>query len=396
MKNKHYEVIVVGLGAVGSAALYQLSDMTSNVLGIDQYAPPHTLGSTHGDTRITRQAIGEGAHFVPLSLRSYQIWEELEALSGESLLTKCGGLFWGKKQSNMLTHNKKGWLNTTIETAQKFDIPHQVLDNDTLCRRFPQFRYQPDDIGYWEENAGFLRPEKCVSVQLAQAQNNGATVHTYEQMLDYRSTSAGVRISTDRGEYHTRTLILTTGAWIGQSLQHTPYCDLLKVYRQVLYWFEVEAEFEKYTPEHLPVYILPDSDIYGFPAIDGPQGGIKIATENYQNPTTPQHINRNVSQAETQLMYERYVAPYLVGVGQRCVKSAVCLYTMTPNGDFLIDRHPHYPQVWLASACSGHGFKHSAAVGQVLAQLALQGKTEFEIEKFQLTCFGELPKYTVN
>lgn len=382
-----FDAIVVGLGAMGSATLYQLSKQTPNVLGLDQFAPPHTMGSTHGDTRITRQAIGEGDYFVPLALRSYEIWRELEAQTGESLLTVTGGLFVGQQQSAVHVHNKPGWLDTTLRAAQQFGIPHQLLDGETLQREFPQFRYRPDDIGYFENEAGFLNPERCISVQLDLARKQGASIRTNEAMRSFRSTPRGITLQTDQGVYQTRKLILTTGSWIQESLQDTPYRDLLTVYRQVLYWFDIDGDYSQFTPDRFPVFILSDRDVYGFPAVNGPTGGIKIATETYKQATRPEVVDRSVGEAETQRMYAQHIAPNFVGVGSHCVKSVVCLYTMTPNGDFVIDRHPNHPDVLLASACSGHGFKHSAAVGQILAELALQDQTAFTIEPFSLSHF---------
>ncbi len=383
-----FDAIVVGLGAVGSATLYQLSKQTPNVLGLDQFAPPHTLGSTYGDTRITRQAIGEGTHFVPLALRSYQIWRELEHLSDEQLLTITGGLFVGQQNSAVQTRNKTGWLDTTIQAAGQFDIAHRILDMPTLRQEFPQFQFRPDDVGYYEPEAGFLQPERCVSVQLEQTRKNGTIIRTNERMLSFNSTEAGVTIQTDQATYRTRKLILTTGSWLTESLRGTPYAHLLRVYRQVLYWFNIQNNYAQYTPDKMPIFIFSDRDVYGFPAVNGPDGGIKLATETYEHPTSPQAVDRTVSRAETQLMYDQFVAPTLPGISSNCIKSAVCLYTMTPNGDFLIDQHPAYPGVLLASACSGHGFKHSAAVGQILAELALSGRTEFDIKPFQLTSFS--------
>ncbi len=383
-----FDAIVVGLGAVGSAAIYQLSKQTPNVLGLDQFAPPHTLGSTHGDTRITRQAIGEGTHFVPLALRSYQIWRELEKQSNEPLLTITGGLFVGQQYSAVQTRNKTGWLDTTIQAARQFGIPHRLLDLTALRQEFPPFKFRPTDVGYYEPEAGFLQPESCISVQLEQARKNGATVRTNERTLSFQSTEAGIVLQTDQATYHTRKLILTTGAWLTESLRDTPYANLLRVYRQVLYWFAVQDKYAQYTPNKMPVFIFSDRDVYGFPAVNGPDGGIKLATETYVHPTSPHNVDRTVSQAETQLMYDQFVAPVLPGISSACVKSAVCLYTMTPNGDFIIDQHPAYPDVLLASACSGHGFKHSAAVGQILAELALSGQTAFDITRFRLASFS--------
>ncbi|QDK80898.1 N-methyl-L-tryptophan oxidase [Spirosoma sp. KCTC 42546] len=381
------DAIVVGLGAMGSAAIYQLSKQTPYVLGIDQFRPPHTLGSTHGETRITRQAIGEGVYFVPLALRSYQIWRELEQRTGEQLLTITGGLFIGKEQSDVQTRHKPGWLRTTIDAAKTYGIAHRILDTAILRQEFPQIRTGPDDIGYYEEEAGFLNPERCLSVQLDQAIRNGASIRTNERMVSYEWKDGVLTVRTDHTTYQTRKLILTTGSWISESLRDTPFADLLRVYRQVLYWFDIQDNYQHYTPDRMPVFILNDREVYGFPAVGGPAGGLKLATEVYAQPTSPQSVNREVSEAETHAMYERFVAPNFVGIGPGCVKSAVCLYTMTPNGDFIIDQHPANPHVLLASACSGHGFKHSAAVGQILAELALQEQTMFDIQAFRLASF---------
>ncbi|WP_332367549.1 FAD-dependent oxidoreductase [Spirosoma telluris] len=162
------------------------------------------------------------------------------------------------------------------------------------------------------------------------------------------------------------------------------------MYRQVLYWFAIQDNYYQYTPDRFPVFILSDREVYGFPAIGGLKGGLKLATEVYEQVTSPQVVNRMVSTAETQTMYEQHVAPNFAGIGPACVKSAVCLYTMTPNGDFIIDQHPDYSNIILASACSGHGFKHSAAVGQILSELALKETTEFNIQAFRLARFFSL------
>lgn len=382
-----FDAIVVGLGAMGSAALYQLSKQTPHVLGLDQFTPPHTQGSTHGETRITRQAIGEGAHFVPLALRSYQIWRELEEKTGEHLLTMTGGLFVGQAHSDAHMHHKPGWLRTTIQAAESFGIAHRILDTTTLRREFPQFQFRANDLGYYEHEAGFLNPERCISAQLAQAQKNGASVRVNERVVSFKSKGDSLTVQTDQGTYQTRKLILTTGSWITESLRNTPYENLLQVYRQVLYWFDVQGDYHQYTPDRMPVFILSDREVYGFPAVGGPAGGLKLATEVYAEPTSPQRVDRLVSQVETQIMYEQYIAPNFAGIGPTCVKSVVCLYTMTPNGDFVIDQHPDYSNVLLASACSGHGFKHSAAVGQILAELALTERTRFDTEAFQLARF---------
>ena len=385
--DKRYDTIVLGLGAMGSAALYQLSKKTGNVLGIDQYAPPHKLGSTHGDTRITRQAIGEGEQYVPLALRSYEIWDELEMLSGNKLLYRNGGLLLGSIEGPPV-RGRKDFIRQTIDIAKKCNIEHEVLSTEDIEQRFPQFKVQEHEIGYYEKNAGFLKPEACIETQLDLAKKNGAQVNINEKVLSFTQEGDVVKVVTDRGEYLADKLIVSAGPWVSQFFPE--YADLFKIYRQVLYWFDVENSYEQYRTENFPIFIWDfgnGEDIYGFPAIDGATGGIKIALEDYSINTTPEKVERTVSIEETMRMYDKFVKNYLNGVTDKCLKSISCLYTVTPDADFIIDTHPTKDRIILASPCSGHGFKHSSAVGEILAQLAIDGKTTIDISKFSLSRF---------
>jgi sarcosine oxidase len=388
--SESFDAIVLGLGAMGSAAVYQLAKRGKKVLGLDQYAPPHTLGSTHGDTRITRQAIGEGAEYVPLSLRSYEIWREIERLTGRDLLTVTGGLIMASQSSHTPQHGAENFLQTTTDAARRYDIPHEVLDTAEIRTRFPQFQLFGDELGYYEKPAGFLRPERCIEAQLALAQHFGANIHTHEQALSYQPGESGdqVTLTTNRGTYTAGQLIVTAGSWISSLLEER-YARYFTVYRQVLYWFSIKASLASFLPGAFPIFIWerPHSSIYGFPAIDGPAGGVKVATEDYDSPTTPTVVTREVSSEETQQMYAKHIANGLPGLSERCVKAASCLYTVTPDGKFVLDRHPEHPQVIIASPCSGHGFKHSAAVGEVLAQLVTDGSSQIDISSFAFSRF---------
>ncbi len=388
--SESFEVIVLGLGAMGSAAAYQLAKRGKRVLGIDQYAPPHTLGSTHGDTRITRQAIGEGEEYVPLSLRSYDIWRALERQTGRDLLTVTGGLMMASQSSHAPQHGKEDFLQTTISAAERYAIPHEVLESADIRKRFPQFQLVGDELGYYEQNAGFLRPERCIEAQLAEAARLGATLHTQEQALSYQPNTANdrVTITTTRGSYTAEKLVITAGPWIA-SLLEAAFARYFSVYRQVLYWFAIDGPSEPFLPGRFPIFIWerPHSSIYGFPAIDGPSGGVKVATEEYNVPTTPETVTREVSDEETRQMYEQHIASSFPGLSGICVKAVSCLYTVTPDGRFVIDTHPQHPNVIIASPCSGHGFKHSAAIGEVLAQLAIDGKSQIDISSFSFNRF---------
>jgi sarcosine oxidase len=384
------DVIVIGLGAMGSAACYQIAKRGANVIGIDRYSPPHNLGSTHGDTRITRLAIGEGEWFVPFALRSHEIWRELESETGADLLTTTGGLIMTSESEHSL-HGNYTFLETTIAAAEKFGIEHRVLNAREIAEEFPQFELSGDERGYFENEAGFLRPENCVATHLDLAERLGAKIHRNEQVIELEKNGNDVDVITNKGSYSTPQVIVSAGPWVSEFIQSVPP-GLFKVYRQVLYWFDVSQAYESYTLERFPIFIWSfgrwrDDYVYGFPAVNGSRGGLKVASETYELATSPEVVDREVSIEESSKMYDAYVDRKLKGVGSRCVKSAVCLYTVTPNSNFVIDRLDE--NVILASPCSGHGFKHSAAIGETLADLALTGKTTIDIAPFSMDQFSE-------
>lgn len=382
------DVIVVGLGAMGSAACYQLAKRGANVIGIDRYSPPHTFGSTHGDTRITRQAIGEGEQFVPFALRSYEIWREIESETDADLLTITGGLIMSADSEHSL-HGNADFLETTIAAANKFAIKHRVLNAGEIAEEFPEFLLNGTERGYFEFQAGFLRPENCVAAQLELAEKLGATLLRNERVLSVEKDGAGVEVVTDRGKYSSNKVIISAGPWVNEFVHGVP-AGLFQIYRQVLYWFDVSPVFEQYVPGKFPIFIWSfgrwrDDYVYGFPAVDGRDGGLKVACESYAITTLPDEADREVSDEESASMFEKYVFGKLNGIGKRCVKSAVCLYTVTPNSNFVIDRLDE--NVILASPCSGHGFKHSAAIGETLAELALNGRSKIDISPFPIDQF---------
>jgi len=383
-----HDAIVLGLGAMGSAAAFQLAKRGARVLGIDRYAPPHDRGSTHGDTRITRLAIGEGAHYTPLVQRSHAIWREIERETGASLLTRTGGLIVSSANKTALTHVDAFFANT-VAAAEQHGIAHERLDATQIRRRFPMFAIQDDEFGYYEPEAGFVRPEACVAAQLDLARKHGAEIHTNETVLGFDWTADGVSVTTDKARYAADKLIVAAGAWLPQLLGEK-YARFFKVYRQVQFWFEFEGDIAPFRPDRFPVFIWElqrtRQGIYGFPAIDGAHS-IKIATEQYAQTVAPDAV-ADVTPEEIARMHRDLVAPWLAGVSSRCVRAATCLYTVTPDFGFVIDFHPQSERVILASPCSGHGFKHSAATGEVLADMALGYESPFDLEPFRLGRFG--------
>jgi len=385
-----FDVIVLGLGAAGSATLYQLAKRGAKVLGIDRYAPPHAQGSTHGDTRVTRLAIGEGVHYTPLAKRSHQIWRELEAATGQELLTECGGLILSSGPDEKMFHGAS-FFPTTVAAARRHGIPHELLAAADIRRRFPPFAIDDSTRGYFEPSAGFVRPEACVRAQLAQAEKHGAAVLRDEPVEGIEQSGSSVQVTTAKSRYAADRLVVAAGPWLTELLPEL--ARHFKVYRQVLYWFDVEANFAAFTPDKFPIFIweLPEDGrgIYGFPAIDGPRGGFKISTEQYLETTTPATVARDVTPEEIATMVRELVAPHIKGVGATCVKAVTCLYTVTRDFGFVIDSHPELNRIIIASPCSGHGFKHSAALGEAIGDLAAGQPSRFDLSAFTLARFSK-------
>ena len=385
-----FDTIVIGLGAMGSAALYQLAKAGQRVLGIDQFAPPHRMGSSHGETRITRLACGEGPEYTQFARRSHEIWRELEAKTGKSLLVQNGFLAISGEGPRAANHENPDFLATTIEAAKRAGIAHELLTDAEIRQRYPAFNILDRDRAYFEPEAGYVFPEECIAAQLQQATALGAEVHTNETVKGFTTVDGSAQVTTDRGDYTADKIIISAGAWL-PGLLSRGRADVFTVRRQVLYWFKLKpgATVENYRPDRFPVYIwqLPARQaIYGFPWTGEGAPTIKIATEQYDTATSPDAIDRTVSERETRAMYDEYVAPYFPGASPDCDRSAVCMYTCVDKARFIIDELPGDPRVIVASPCSGHGFKHSAAIGEALADLAINGKTA--AKKFDLSKFG--------
>jgi sarcosine oxidase len=385
------DVAVVGLGAMGAAALYQLARRGVQAVGIDRFAPPHTQGSSHGETRITRQAVGEGAAYAPLVLRSHEIWRELEAATGARLLEACGGLLIGPTERTSSHHGKPDFLRVTTEVARRFGIAHEVLDRSEITHRFPQFTaLAPDDMGYFEPGAGFLHPEACIATQLMEAQRCGARTLLNTQVGTIEQRGEIVRLETTQGPVEATSVIVTAGAWTAPLLGQ-PFTHLLRVTRQVLHWFEPDdpTPFEATRfPIYLRMYGAGDSDyFYGFPIPAGGTG-VKIATEQYDIDTDAETADRAVQPDEAARMHATHVAGRLAGITPHALRSAACLYTNTPDSGFLLDTHPAMPRVLVVSACSGHGFKHSAAIGEAVAERATTGRSTLDLASFRLDRFA--------
>ncbi len=355
------DLAIVGLGAVGAAALLAAARAGIDVLGVDRFAPPHTQGSTHGETRIVRAAIGEGAHYCPLVLRSLALWDQLRAETGADLVNRCGALILGGVVPHA-THVGEGFLATTIAAARAHAIPHEILHAAQVRARFPAFdTFDGGDV-YFEPGAGLAYPEAVVRAQLERAVALGARTALDTQVLDLSQRDGEVRLRCADGDITARRAIVCAGAWTPGFLPPA-WAKELSVTRQTLHWFDVTRDRLAHAPAHMPVFIW--DDVYGFPMVAGPADGLKIATEDMRALVDPDAVPRAITAQDIDVLTTRMRAKF-PQLGAH-LRATVCLYTATPDGHFRVGAHPDMDRVTVVSACSGHGFKHSAAVGEALA-----------------------------
>jgi sarcosine oxidase len=375
---------------MGASTTYQLARRGLKTTAIDRYEPPHVLGSTHGITRITREAIGEGEAYVPLARRSHAIWREIEAETEEELLVTCGVLVLSRERTAPV-HGKPDFLKQTVATARRFGIPHQVMDAAAVSKNYPQLALAGDEDGYFEPGGGFLYPERCVAAQLRLARAHGAELRLGETVTDIQDLGSHVRVVTNRSAYEAAEAVLAAGAWMSALLGEgwAP----VTLYRQVMFWYGVDDE-TGFHPDQFPAFIWfhgqgAEDYCYGFPALaDG--YGMKVAAETYRNPLSrPEDLVREVGADEAAAMYDAHVRARFRGVTRECRRARACIYTVAPDSGFVIDRHPGMPRVVVLSPCSGHGFKHSAAIGEAAAQIVSEGRSKLDLSAFALSRFED-------
>ena len=384
-----HDVVVVGLGAMGSAALRELSRRHVDVLGIDEHSPPHPFGSTHGESRITRLATGEGQAYVPLAMRSQQLWRELEVETGRTLLTCNGCLVLGREGAGFGIHGRH-FLEDTITAARTFAIEHELLDAAQLTERFPQLALVGDERGYLEPSGGFARPEACVDAMLTVAVRDGAEVRRNERVEQVTLGGGGAVVRTAHGDIAANQVVVSAGAAVAD-LVGPEIGNHVSVHRQTMHWFATSPPHDMLSPERLPVFIWELSEkrfFYGFPEIDGPGSGLKVASERDDPVHNLRDVERDVGMHESMDLFDDLVGPRIPQLERRRLRAVTCLYTAASDFDFIIDRHPRGESVWLVSPCSGHGFKHSAAIGEAVAQLVTTGSSDVDLAPFALSRFG--------
>ncbi|WP_062210352.1 N-methyl-L-tryptophan oxidase [Streptomyces sp. NBRC 109706] len=380
MARTSYDVIVLGIGGMGSAAAHQLAARGARVLGLERFDPVHDRGSSHGGSRIIRQSYFEGADYVPLLLRSYELFERLERETGRELMVLSGGLMLGTRESRTVAGS--------LAAADAWDLPHELLDAAEIRRRFPTLSPRADEVALWEARAGLVRPEETVRAGIERATAAGAELRFREPVTSWEALpgGAGVRVRTALGSYTAGQLVICPGAWALEQL-----ADLgvpFTIERQIMYWFQPSGEsgVEPFLPDRHPVYIWErpedDTQIYGFPAIDGPEGGAKVAFfRRAGGECTPETIDRTVHPAEVATMAE-HAGRHLPSLPGALLHAATCMYTTTPDEHFVIARHPAHEAVTVACGFSGHGFKFVPVVGEILADLALTGTTAHPVALF--------------
>lgn len=372
-----YDVIVVGLGTMGSAAACHLAVRGRRVLGLERFGTEHTRGSSHGHTRITRQAYFEHPAYVPLLRAAADDWRWIEReAAGRPLLDLCGGLMVGPIDGPLVAG--------ALLSARTHGLPHEVLTAAEVGRRFPAFRLGEGDVGLFEPNAGYLFAERCVSAHRSVAVRAGADLKFEEPLVEWWSTGDRVIVRTPAGSYEAGQMIVSAGAWLTRLLEGLGFS--LAVERQTVYWFAPERP-EWFAPARFPVFIWekPDGHYYGIPATEG--RGLKVARHYGGVPADPDETSAEPGPNEAWLRacLSRDL-PDAVGTRQGFQN---CLYANTVDNHFVLDRHPAYANVIVASPCSGHGFKFASVFGRVLADLATAGKTSLPIGFLSLDRFQE-------
>jgi len=370
-----YDTIVVGLGAIGSAVLRVLAKRGVRVLGIERHAPGHDQGSSHGETRMIRLGYFEHPSYVPLLRRTYALWRELEAEAKTRLLHITGIAEIGAPDSDVVMG--------TLAASRQHGLPHQILGATTAMRRFPAFRLPDHFICVVQLDGGFVTVDAAMTAMIDQAKAAGAEVWTETAVKSIKSTGRVVHVETSRGGVEAKSVVVAAGPWIGQLVPNLP----LRVTRQVMTWF-TPREPALLKPGRLPVFLLRSQygNHYGFPSTS--DGLVKIAKHHhFDEATDPDRVNRTVSAKDEGAVREAINA-FIPAADGPLAAAKTCLYTMTPDHDFIIDRMPGAPNVVLASICSGHGFKFAPVMGEVLADLATIGDTGHDISRFRLSRFS--------
>lgn len=368
------DVCVVGLGAVGSQAALRLARRGLRVVGVDRHRPPHALGSSHGRTRVIREAYFEHPLYVPLLQRSYELWTELERDAGRELVRLTGGLMLGPPDGTI--------VSGSLESARTHGLPHELLGAADVRARFPAFHPRDGDVGLFEPRAGVLACEPCVEAALAVAAAAGADLRFGQRVLGWEGGADAVHVRTEGGTIEAGQVVLAAGPWIDELAGRLAVP--LEPTRQPTVWLAPAARPKLFAPDRFPIFIwerAPDELLYGIPDLGD---GLKVARHGGGEPTTADGVDRTLRDDDVAWLRDRLAGLLPDAAGGALREHSVCLYTTSPDGHPLLDRHPADSRVLVASACSGHGFKFTPALGEILADLVAEGSARFDLEPFGL------------
>ena len=371
-----FDAIVIGVGGMGSAATYHLARRGARVLGLEQFDIPHDLGSSHGVNRIIRLAYAEDPAYVPLLRRAYRLWRELEAVAGERLLVITGGLDVGPPDSRIVA----GSLHSCAVHA----IPHETLGPAEVHERFPGYRLPDEFVGVLQPDGGFLMSERCIVAHVAAARAAGAEVHAREGVTSWAPCDGGVAVQTARGEYRARRLVITAGPWASRVVPALR--RLARPERQVLLWAEPRRP-EFFRPDNFPVFNMqaPEGHYYGFPVYGVP--GFKIGRYHHLGQAAdPDSVDRETHPEDERVLREG-LERYFPDAAGPTLAMKTCLFTNSPDEHFILDHHPEVPSAVIAAGFSGHGYKFCSVVGEIMAELALDGGSSLDLSLFRLARF---------
>ena len=369
--NGPYDVIVIGVGGMGSATVYELAKRGKRVLGLERFDIPHDLGSSHGVNRIIRLAYYEDPSYVPLMKRAYERWRELEGDTGEQILHITGSVDAGPEENEVF----KG----SYESCLEHGIPHEVLDHKELHKRFPGYQLPRGHYALYQEEGGFLLSERCIVGHVMAAQARGAEVRAREQVLDWQATDNHVTVRTERGTYEAGSLVITAGAWASHLVPGLG--KRAQAERQALGWFQPHQP-DLFSPERFPVFnlLVDEGRYYGFPVYGVP--GFKIGRYHHlDEQVNPDEVDRNVYAADEEVLRD-CVANYFPEANGATMMMKTCMFTNSPDEHFIIGTHPEHANVSFAAGFSGHGYKFCSVVGELMSDLALQGETPLPIDLF--------------
>ena len=370
MAARQFDVVVAGLGAMGSATIHELASRGVRALGLDRFAPPHRLGSTHGRTRIIREAYFEHPLYVPLLHRAYERWSHLERDAGRQLFYQTGGLMIGPAAGELVSGAER--------SAREHGLPHEMLDAGDVRRRFPGLEPDESMVALFEPRAGMLLPEACIESWHDLAKAHGAELRTNEPLLEWKASDQGVAIRTGSGWVESGALVLATGAWLPEALG---VALPLVVERQLFHWFEPVRGAERFRADACPIALWEYPEGHMFATFPDLGDGFKAGIHHDGETTTPSTVRRDPDAEDERLIRE--LLDQLVPDSAGAVREArVCLYTNTPDSHFVLDHHPASPNVTIVSACSGHGFKFASVIGEIAADLATRQSARFDIAPF--------------